>query len=170
MAVNQAIFWFKLPYLFFDVGIAYLLSLLFKDQKRKRLAAGLWLINPVAIYTSFMMGQFDVVPTMMVVAGLVLIARFGRRELGVVAIGLGAAYKMYPLLLLPLVVFYVGKGLVEKLKLFILGVLPYFLTILPFLKYPAFQKYCLFSNQSQKMLSMRINVFGQQEMLVFVVF
>lgn len=161
------IFIFKIPYLIFDLGIAFLLSDLFSDFRKKRLVFIIWLFNPLSLYTSFMMGQFDVIPLFFVVLALWLIWKRNQNIFGAVCLGIGGAFKMYPLLLLSFVV-WLGKDLKEKIKLGIFGLLPYFLTILPFLPSPVFRQVCLFSPQSQKILHMILPVSGAEGIYVFM--
>ena len=58
---------FKLPYLFFDLGLAYFLCRLFPKEEQKKTALLFWLFNPLSLYTSFMVGQFDIIPVFFVV-------------------------------------------------------------------------------------------------------
>ncbi|MFZ5366025.1 MAG: hypothetical protein ACOZBZ_01910 [Patescibacteria group bacterium] len=161
--IFRHLFLLKLPYLFFDLGIALLLL---KEGKGKFL---LWIFNPLAFYSSFMVGQFDVIPVFFVILGLYLAAS-GRKNWAVVSLGIGGSLKLFPLLFLPLFVLIMGKNNWEKAKLAVLGILPYSLTILPFLSSPAFRQVVLFSNQSQKMLFMGLPVSGAETIYVFVFF
>ena len=159
----------KFPYLFFDFGILFLLVGMFDEERKKILAAILWLFNPLVLYTSYMVGQFDIIPVFFSLLALYLIKK-RKMFWGAFALGMGGAYEMYPLFFLPFLAINEGKDLKDKMKLFLLGLLPYLVSIMPFLGSPAFRQTVLFSNQSQKMLFAKINVSGAEYLSLFVVF
>lgn len=159
----------KLPYLIFDLPIAFLLTEFFKEEKMKRLAFLFWILNPVSLYTSFMIGQFDVIPTFFVVLSLVL-AQKNKSSLALISLGVGGAFKVFPLLLIPFTVIILGKNIRERLKLLALGSLPYALTVLPFISSQAFRSTALFSSQSQKFLYAQVNLSGADVLYLFLVF
>lgn len=158
----------KLPYLFFDFGILALLINFFDDEKEKKLAAILWVFNPLVFYTSYMIGQFDIIPVFFTILSLYLIKK-NRWEWAVFSLGVGGSYKMFPLFFIPFVAIVGGKTLFTRVKLLGLGLAPYILSILPFLGSVAFRQNVLFSNQSQKMLFAKINVSGAEYLSIFVV-
>lgn len=167
--VFKHLFLLKFPYLFFDLGIAFLLMGLFKEEKKKKLAFLFWIFNPLAFYTTFMIGQFDIIPVFLVVLSLYLALR-NKKEWAAVVLGIGGAFKMFPLFfLLPLVLVF-GKTLGGKIKLAVLGIAPYLLTIIPFLGSVAFRQVALFSPQSQKMLFMILPVSGAEGIYIFFFF
>jgi hypothetical protein len=163
----QTLLLFKLPYLIFDLGIAFLLADFFQNKKKKRLAFLFWIFNPLSFYTSFMVGQFDVIPLFFSVLALNLSLR-KKVSLSALSLGVGGALKMFPFLFLPFLILISGKGFWGKIKLAILGVLPYFLTVVPFLASPVFRQVALFSSQSQKMLHMTLPVSGAEGIYIFV--
>ena len=61
--LNLLLLLLKLPYFFFDIAIAYLLMGIFKEEKTKKWAFALWMFNPVNLYATYMVGQFDIIPT-----------------------------------------------------------------------------------------------------------
>ncbi len=158
---------FKLQYLFFDLGIAYLLSRLFLDEKKKKLAFVLWILNPFAIYDSFILGHFDVMPTLFVVLSLFLLLK-NKQILAAFFLGIGGALKVYPLLFLPVVVLS-QKALKDKLKTAFWGTLPVVLTWGPFLSSPGFKSFFLFSPFNQKMFFLKLPVTGAEYLLPFIV-
>ncbi len=165
--VMKEIFLTKLPYLFFDVGVAIVLVKLFKSEKEKKLAFVLWMFNPLTLYSSFMVGQFDILPIFFVVAALYFSLK-KKATLAVLMLGIGGALKMFPLLFLPFFIFLLGRNWREKVMLSILGALPYLLSIMPFLGSTAFRQVSLFASQSQKMLHMSLPVSGAEGIYVFV--
>ncbi|HUV71501.1 MAG TPA: glycosyltransferase family 87 protein [Clostridia bacterium] len=158
----------KLPYLFFDMGILVLLRKLFDEPRKKFLATILWLFNPLLFYTAYMIGQFDIIPVFLTLLAVFLV-RKKRPFWAAFLLGIGGAYKMFPLLFLPFLAVVQGKNLKRTLFLLLTGFLPYFFSILPFLNSVNFRQTVLLSNQSQKMLFARIPVSGAEYLSLFVV-
>lgn len=158
----------KLPYLFFDFGILFVLINIFDDEKKKKLSAILWLFNPLAFYTSYMIGQFDIMPVFFTLLSLYLVKK-NRWGWAAFSLGVGGAYKMFPLFFVPFIAIIGGKTLFSRVKLFVLGLVPYVLSVLPFLGSVSFRQNVLLSNQSQKMLFAKIPVSGAEYLSIFVV-
>lgn len=165
----QHLFLFKLPYLFIDVVLAFTLAGLFKEQKKKKLAFFLWMFNPVALYTTFMVGQLDLLPTFFSVLAVYLAIK-GKKEWALTSLGIGGSYKMFPLLFIPAAAFVLGKTLKQRIKLLIFGFLPFFVLIAPFLSSKAFRSMVLFAPKSQKMLFMGWPVSGAEVVFPFILF
>lgn len=163
------LFIFKLPYVFFDVGSAFLLAGLFNVIKQKTLVVWLWMLNPLAIYATFMLGQLDLLPTFFVVLALYM-AKRSQANLALLSLGIGASFKMFPILFVIPLACYLTKSLGGRLKLVFLGVLPFILTVGPFLATPAFREMVLFSPKSQKMLFMVWKMTSAEGIYPFVLF
>lgn len=159
----------KLPYLFFDFGILVLLIKLFDEPKKKWLATVLWLFNPLVFYTSYMVGQFDIIPVFFTVLA-VFLAKRKFSFWAALALGVGAAYKMFPLFFLPFLAVVEGKEIKKSLGIFFVGLIPYVLTQAPFLGSASFRQNVLLSNQSQKMLFARMPVSGAEYLSLFLFF
>ncbi len=83
-------------------------------------------------------------------------------------VGLGAAFKSYPLFLLPLIVLGNQKNWFQKIKIAIIGLSPYLLSFIPFWTSPAF-RHMVFSPKSQKMLFMSLPVSGAEGLYPFII-
>lgn len=154
----------KLPYLFFDLFLGLLLFRLV-EEKKKVLTLGLWMFNPVSLYATYMMGQFDIIPAFFTVFSFYLVAK-NRLKWAAFVLGFGVAFKLYPVfLLIPLVI--LGKTYWEKFKLAVLALLPYALSILPYIQSPGFRQTALFANQSSKSLYASIPVSGGESIILF---
>lgn len=160
----------KLPLLAFDIGVALLLAKLITNEKLKLLVVGMWLFNPITIYSTTMMGQFDIVPTFFTVLSLYLLKKNGVNQKGLlwaaVCLGIGSAFKIYPLfLLVPLM------GLTEKwsdrIKVGLVGIAPYLLTVLPFLPSSGFRSSALVAGQTLKSFYAQIPLSGGESILLF---
>ncbi|MCX6724522.1 MAG: glycosyltransferase 87 family protein [Candidatus Shapirobacteria bacterium] len=140
----RLLFLLKFPYLIFDFLLAFLLFKLFKEkgsphQSLGPLAFKLWMLNPLTLYATFAMGQFDLIPTLTVVAALFL-AKRNKNVLAVCLLGLGGAYKMFPLLFLSLFVLVLGKNFWQRVWLFLTGLGSYLVVIAPLALIKAKQK------------------------------
>lgn len=149
----------KLPYLFVDIAMAFVIASLFATEKQKKWAFLLWLFNPVTFYTTFAMGVFDIIPAIFTVLSLYF-AKKKNLPLAAVMISIGAAYKQYPIFLLPFIIFS-AKDFWEGVKVTVCGLIPYFLTIAPFLSSSAF-KYMVFGAKAQKEFYMEWMVSGSE--------
>src|SRR3989344_5300678 len=162
------LFLYKLPYLFIDIGLAFLLAASFTDSVKKKWAFILWIFNPVTLYATFMIGQVDILPTFFTVLAVFLAAR-KKFIYAMLSIGIAASYKTYPLLFILPAAFTFGVKLKDRLKYIAAGFTPFVLTILPYLGSPAFRSMVLFSPKSQKMFFMGWNLSGAEVLFPFVI-
>jgi hypothetical protein len=160
------LFLFKFPYLFFDVGLAFLLAGLFDDLKKKNLAFALWIFNPVTIYATFMIGQLDLLPAFFSVLGIYLFKK-EKFSWAAFSVGVAASFKMYPLFLLFPLAFLSNIKFSEKIKNLVFGVAPFIFFIAPFVNSPAFRAQ-VFSPKSQKMLFMGWPLSGAEVIYPFI--
>ncbi len=162
----------KLPYFAFDFALASLLFRLFQTPKEKFLAFTLWIFNPVNLYATYMMGQFDIIPAFFVVLALFWVAKkpilsFRDAVFVALALGLGGAFKIYPLfLLVPLVS--LVNGWKRRILIFMVGFVPYLLIILPFLPSRGFRATALLAGQTLKSIYAQIPISGGESILLFL--
>ncbi len=155
----------KLPYLIFDLLTAFILFKLFNSEKQSKIAFTLWIFNPVNLYSTYMMGQFDIIPTFFVIFSLYLAGK-SRVNLAALSLGLGIAFKIFPIfLLVPLIL--LGENYISKIKLFLLSVLPYLLSIVPFINSQGFRQTALVASQSDKSLYALLPVSGGESIFFF---
>lgn len=130
--IYRYLFFLKLPYLFFDLGIGLLLYLMQSKQKKDQILA-LWLFNPITLYATFAWGTLDIIPTFLCVLALYL-AEKKHPIFGAIALGFGASFKAFPLLLLvPYCLLAIKDSYKKRLFAVISGALPFVLILLPFL-------------------------------------
>jgi len=159
------LFIIKLPYLFFDLAVAYFLYKYFDNPRQKYLAFIFWIFNPVTLYATFCMGVFDIIPVFFTV----LAAYFLKKQnlpLSVLAVGFGIAFKMYPIFLLPFIIFKSDKWL-QRIKLTIIAFLPLIITNLPFIFSSAY-RYMVFGAKNSKMLYMQWMLSGAEGLFPFL--
>ncbi len=151
-------FLLKLPYLLADAACLYLISKILPEKTR---FSGLlfWLFNPVTIYVSYMVGQFDIFIALFLLLTVYYLDK--KPLLSAVFLGLSACFKPFTLVLSPLL-----PG--NKIKNIIISCGVYLGTILPYLHSTAFKQYALLASQSDKLLFAKILVSGSQYIPVFV--
>lgn len=108
----------KLPYIVVDIVILRgLFKLLPKSLHRQALV--LWWLNPVVLYSTYAMGQMEIVMTAFLMISILWIKK--SRELATLAISIAAAYKTIPVFFLPGIVAYLGNNWKQRLKLLLIG-------------------------------------------------
>ncbi len=162
---NIHLLFLKIPYLIFDLLTGFVLYKLFNEKRLSRLALTAWLFNPLNLYSTYMIGQFDIIPTFFTTLSVYYIVK-NKLNLAALSLGFGIAFKIYPIfLIIPLLI--LGKNFWEKGKLLTVSLLPYILTIIPFLSSHNFRSIALFASQSSKSLYASIPVSGGESILLF---
>lgn len=161
--LNLMLLLLKLPYFFFDIGVGFLLMKMFKNPKNKLLAFTLWIFNPITLYATYMVGQFDIIPTFFVLLALAGSNLF----LSAAYLGLGAGFKIFPILLLiPLAL--IPKNWWKRLMVFASGVAVYILTSFPFILSSGFRRTALLAGQTTKSLYAQIPISGGESIMLFL--
>lgn len=165
---NIQLLFIKLPYLIFDLLLGFILMKLFDSTKKSVLAFTLWMFNPINLYATYMMGQFDIIPTFFTILSIYFIVK-NRLNWAAFSLGFGIAFKIFPLfLVIPLLI--LGKNYQEKFRLLTFSILPYLLSIAPYLFSSSFKTTALFANQSSKSLYASISVSGGEAIILFPAF
>ncbi len=158
----------KLPYLIFDLLTGVILFKLVGSNKKAVLAFALWMFNPISLYVTYMMGQFDIIPTFFIVLAVYFVTK-NKLEWSALALGIGIAFKVSPIFLVtPLAVY--SKSFLGRIKLMILAVLPYLISIIPYLPSKSYRTAALFTDQNLKSLYASISISGGESILLFPVF
>lgn len=165
--IFRYLFILKIPYLILDIITAFLLTHFFKEKKEKQKVFLFWLFNPIALYSIYGLGSFDILPSLFVLWSVLLVLK-KRPTRGALILGLAAAFKTYPLLFLPFLVVFGAKDIKGRLKIFILGLVPYFLTCLPFLGSAPFRESVLLSGLSQRLFFAAIPLGFGENLIIFV--
>lgn len=158
----------KLPYLFIDMVVAFLLYNCFTKKRDKNIALIFWLFNPVTLYSTFAMGVFDIIPVLFTVLTYFFYIR-KKFTYSFLSLGFGIAFKMYPIFLLPFLVFKSSPNFLKRVKYTLIAFLPIILTNLPYLSSSAY-KFMVFSPKSQKMFYMQWMLSGAEGIFPFILF
>jgi len=167
--LNLLLLLLKLPYFIFDIAIAYLLMSLFKDKKEKLWIFALWIFNPVNLYATYMIGQFDIIPTFLAVLAIYLTNKTKYQNLLVSAVllGIGAGFKIFPLLLIvPLAL--VKPNFWERVRLILVSGITYILFAYPFIWSEGFRMTAALANQTTKSFYANIPVSGGESIILFL--
>jgi hypothetical protein len=124
------LFFLKLPYLVFDFTAAFILLNMIDQKAKAVFAFKLWMLNPVVIFVSYIFGQFDIIPTLFVLLCLFSIKN-DKRYSACLFLGIGAAYKNFPFILLLPVILLLGRNWFERVKMLAIGLLPYLMVFIP---------------------------------------
>lgn len=127
--VFKDLFLAKIPYLIFEVGCVAILFIFVKKKFLKKETVILWLFNPVLLYSTYVFGQMEIIPTFFLLLAFLLIPK--NAKLGVLALGIAAAYKNYALVFIPPTILILGKSWEERLKLLIISMSPHLIFVLP---------------------------------------
>jgi len=152
-SIFRYLFLVKIFNVFALLASGVMLSRIINDKKKADIALVFLFFNPISIYVVGLMGQFDVIPAL-----LTLVALYFSKDRPIrasVFLGLAAAMKTYPLLLLPFLAILGSKKLFEQIKIATVGALSYLIFIIPFLGTPAF-----FGNTLVSGLSLRLFELG----------
>ncbi len=102
----------KAPMILADVATGILLFRgalsLGLSQSRARLAFKVWMLNPIVIWISTASGHFDIIPTFFALYALTS-ALNGRLTRASFSLGLGGVWKLWPFLLLPVLLLFSRK-------------------------------------------------------------
>lgn len=161
-------FLLKSYYLIFDLGVAFLLLRLIKDNGRRLLAFKFWMLNPVVIFTCYIQGQFDILPTFFVVLSLYYVLK-NRLTLSLLCLGIGASFKNFPFFFLIPAIILLGKTKIEKFKLFLLGIVPYVVLIAPYIGTRNFETATIAGGESQRIFNLSFALGSFDKVYVFVV-
>jgi len=119
----RTLFLFKVPYLIFDLGCAFLLLRILPGEKKGAAGFKFWMANPIVIFATVIAARYESVIIFFVLLSLYF-AKNGRWRKSALSLGIGILLKFYPILFLPLFVILRGKKRMEGLKFAFWSLLP----------------------------------------------
>ncbi len=153
----------KAPLIFADLSLAFLLALSVSSFLQKRVLF-LWMFNPVTLWATSAIGQMDIFPSFFIFLSWFLINK-NKLSWAAFALGMGGAIKSGPFLLLPLLLG-LSKNFREKIKLTILVILPYLVSVVPYLQSAEFRKNALMAPQLTKSFFAQISLSGGESIFI----
>ncbi len=162
-AVFRELFLFKLPYLIFEVLVVWMLLKLTNSDRSERVIA-FWMLNPVVIFSSYVFGRFDMITVFLLLLSLYFV-RQEKPGLALFMLGIAALLRVYPVILVLPFVLILDKSAVGRIRLGLIGLLPFLVSIfvgmvqvggqlvkgfaaMPHLSYPLKMKFALSSQDS----------------------
>lgn len=116
-ALFQSVFLMKAPYLFFDGLILWAGAQIIKSESAWKYFLASWALNPLVIYSSYMLGQFDLTASAMVVLSFYLILKKGKEHWACLFASFGVLLKLYPLVLFPVLVLIGARNIKDGIRL-----------------------------------------------------
>ncbi len=167
VAIYRYLFFLKLPYLFVDLLISWVLIKLVSEENVKQKLLLFWLYNPITIFLIYVFSNVDVFPVFFSVLSLLAIKN-KKWILAGAMLGIGVGFKAYPLLFLPFLLLSIGKNK-DKVKA-LLGCLgTVFLIILPFIQSTSFRESTLTSGLMSRLLNASVNMGFGESIIIGVV-
>ncbi len=160
VGVFRYLFILKIPYLILDIIIAFLLMSFFSNQEQKKKIFSLWLFNPISLAIIYIYSNLDIISVTLTLVSLMLLQK-KHLVLSALCLGLGAGFKAYPLIFLPILILH-AEDLKEKIKVVLVSLGTILVIIAPFLFSPSFKQQTLLSGLTTRMLLPTINLgFGE---------
>jgi hypothetical protein len=114
---------FKMLYLLFDIACMFLvMRLSFDDEPENKLKVfKLWIFNPVLIYVVYIFSRHDIIAVFITIVAL-LLAKKDRKYWAILALAFAIALRFFPVMILPLFIFYLARTKKDYIIFFVLGV------------------------------------------------
>jgi hypothetical protein len=112
----------KLPYALADLACGWLLARIV-GARHALTALALWMLHPIALFTTAVFAKYEAFMLVPLLGGLLLLVR-GRTAAGFLALGVAAALRIYPLLLIPPLVLLCAPGARRRLELGAIALAP----------------------------------------------
>ncbi len=121
--VFTAVALFKILYLLFDIACMFLiLRLSFDDEPENRLRAfKFWIFNPIVIFVLYVFARHDIIGVFVTLVAL-LLAKKNRKYWAIIILAVGIAIRFFPIMILPLFVFYLARSKKDYAVLSLVGI------------------------------------------------
>ncbi len=159
----------KFPLLIMILLAGYAIFIISKksglSENRSRLAALIWYLNPITIYSGVIMGQNDILAILPFIIGLYFY--YSHPFIAFLLFGFGGSIKSFPLIwAIALAGVYPAKNILYKIGLMVVSLSVYVVTIFPFLKYDYFVNDMMMSGLALRMFKNIVNIAGFKIMVV----
>ncbi|OFW52269.1 MAG: hypothetical protein A2163_02915 [Actinobacteria bacterium RBG_13_35_12] len=114
---------FKIPYLIFDIACMFLiLRLSFDGEPENKLRVfKYWIFNPIVIFVLYIFARHDIIGVLAILVAL-LLAKKDRKYWAIIVLAFGIALRFFPILILPILVFYLVRTKKDYIILSLVGV------------------------------------------------
>ncbi len=114
----------KTPYLIFEFFLVKTCMQMLSEDKYKLGFMIFWAVNPVVIYSAYMVGHLDLIAAFFVVLACRLSLEKGKGRLACLSLAVGALFKLFPIAFLPMVLFVSSRSIKEFVVSSLYGILP----------------------------------------------
>ncbi|MFX1518649.1 MAG: glycosyltransferase 87 family protein [Promethearchaeota archaeon] len=112
LVLGKSFFSFKVPIIISEVILGFVIyktSIEFTSNERLSYwACALFLTNPWTYFQTTIFGHFDAIPTLFMVLAIYLLIK-ERVKLSALSLGIGTMYKLFPVLISPIVILYLAR-------------------------------------------------------------
>ena len=121
--VFTALALFKILYLIFDVVCMFLiLRLSFDSEPESRLRVfKFWMLNPFVIFILYVFARHDIIGILVTLVAL-LLAKKNKKYWAIIVLAFGIALRFFPIMILPLFIFYLARTKKDYIILSLVGV------------------------------------------------
>jgi hypothetical protein len=114
---------FKILYLIFDIACMFLiLRLSFDGEPENRLRVfKFWIFNPIVIFVLYIFARHDIMGVFATLVAL-LLAKKDRKYWAIIVLAVGIALRFFPIMLLPILIFYLVRTKKDYIILSLIGV------------------------------------------------
>ncbi|RJR16185.1 hypothetical protein C4579_00505 [Candidatus Microgenomates bacterium] len=153
----------KLPYILVELLAALVFSLSF-SKKQQLLVLTLWVLNPVAIFIVSIWTSVDIVPLAAMIFSILLYKR-GRFTTSALALGVGSAFKLFPIFVVPFLILSLPK-LRQQIIGSVAAITPVILAHLPVLSVANYWNHAITGGYSKQILFAGLAI-GHERMLLW---
>ena len=121
--VFTALALFKMLYLIFDIACMFLiLRLSFDNEPENKLQVfKFWMFNPFVIFILYVFARHDIIGIFVTLVAL-LLAKKNRKYWAIIVLAFGIALRFFPIMILPLFIFYLARTKKDYIILSLVGV------------------------------------------------
>lgn len=101
-----------------------------QNETKQKFLVKLWAFNPIILYSVFMMGQLDILPTAIVFSSVWLYGRTSNLRWSAFLMSCAVPFKFYPLILFPFF-FFLGKSWKERWTILFYAAIPLLAVYVP---------------------------------------
>src|SRR3989344_3507355 len=163
--IFRYLFVLKLPFIIIEIATAYIFSLLIPFKKRASFLF-IWMFNPIALYTVSAFTNVDVFPLFFIAMSLMLYVN-NKTYFSSFFLGVGAAYKFFPALIMPYILFS-AKNWKERFYLAIIFLIPFIGSQLSAFGIADYWKNSLFAGANRSIFTATLDI-GHNKLLIYFV-
>lgn len=163
--IFRYLFLLKLPFILLELATAYVFSLLLPLKKRGVFLYS-WMISPIAIYTIAAFTNVDVFPLFFIALSLLFFVK--RRDyFSSFFLGVASAYKFFPGLILPFLIFSTDS-MKKRVQIAFFFLLPFIGSQIPALAIPQYWQNSLLAEANRVIFTATLDI-GHNKLVIFFV-